>query len=198
MEICGEKLPKIYIRHKKAPEWDEKFKSYSISFYQLIDNLDLEPQRYYKLLEKILLDTKTIHFASLLSKEDLLYLKKLVYTLAIYGFRFINIEYLSLYGLGAKRVAKWAKEYNNGKDIEQKDIVIGIYSTLITKEDFRKIQDKEKIKEYIGNILDEKIVMFSSNNKPIHFTDTKKVGSSSRKKIKIDFLHKPDSESSSG
>lgn len=186
MLIDMKKLPKKYIRHKKAPKWDEKFKSHSISFYQLIDNLDLEPQRYYDLLKKILLDTETIHFAYLLPKEDLLYLKKLVYTLAIYGFRFIDIEQLSLYGLGAKRAAKWAKEYNNGKDIEQKDIVIGIYSKLITKKDFRELPDEDAIREYIDRILDEKIVMFSSDNNkkitPIHFTDTKKVSSSNRKK----------------
>lgn len=186
MLIYGKKLPKKYIRHKKAPELNEELKSYSISFSQLLENLNLEPQKYYDLLEKILLDTETIHFASLLPKEDLLYLKKLVYTLAIYGFRFIDIEYLSLYGLGAKRVAKWTKEYNDGKDIEQKNIVIGIYSTLITKEDFRKIHGEDKIREYIGQILDEKIVMFSSDNnekiKPINFRDTKKVSSSNRKK----------------
>lgn len=187
MKIYEKELPKKYIRHKRAPKWNENFRNYSISFSELLENLDLEPQRYYELLEKILLDTETTHFASLLPKEDLLYLKKLVYTLAIYGFRFIDIEYLSLYGLGAKRAAKWTKEYNDGKDIEQKDIIIRIYSTLITKEKFREIHDEDKIREYIVQILDKKIVMFLSDEKtkkikPVHFRDTKKVSSSNRKK----------------
>lgn len=161
MLINEKKVPFKCTRRKKAPELGEELNGYSISFSELLEELRLDPERYHELLMKILLDTETTHFAYLLPKEDLLYLKKLIYTLASLGFKYIDIEYLSLYALGAKRSAIWAKKYNNDKKIKIKDRIIGIYSTLITKKEFRKIHDEDIIKSYAAKIMDQKFVMFS-------------------------------------
>lgn len=198
-------------RHRKAPKWSEEFEEYSITLSELLDRLEVDSSRYYEILNKILLNTEHIHFKSLLPEGDLSFLKKFSYTLTTFGFRSTNIEYLSLYGIGAKKAKKWAQEYNISKDAQEqkqqalqkgkvssklntkpkpimyKNVAIGIYSTLINKDAFKNITDQFKIENYIKQIMEEKIYMFSYTDdskimQPIRFFDAKQQDVSDRKK----------------
>jgi len=198
-------------RHRKAPKWKNEFKEFSIKFSELLDCLKLDSNKYYEILNQILLDTEHVHFKTLLSEEDFRFLKEFSYTLTVFGFRFTNIEYLSLYGIGAKKAKIWANEYNTMKNMREqivqdsqggkisskattqlqpimyRNVVIGIYSTLIDKDTFKNIINKSKIENYINHIMEEKIYMFSYTDnskimKPIHFFDAKRQNISDRKK----------------
>ena len=187
MLMNGKKPIVKYTRHRKAPSTKSGFEMYSMKFSTLLEDMGFDSDRYFEIIKNVLLDSRNIHHSCALPEDDLNYLKKVIYTLAVYGFQYQQIEYLTLYGVGAKRASVWVKKYIGDKPFLQKNIVIGIYSTLIEKTAFREIKQTNKKEDLLTQIMEEEVIMFSYNfdNKkmrPVSFLTATKEKESNRKK----------------
>ncbi len=165
------------IRHPKK-ELENIRKSEKITFYNLLYEVDLDPERYKRVLQKMFLNVfveePIRHINKYLGKDDYQYMKRVIYFLGSLGFRFTDIRSLFLDLFGEGKSARWAKEYSKeiGEDLFlQKPVNIYLYDEnsklqescdeYAKKSEYqyaRKERQKERLNEIIDMTMDRNIV----------------------------------------
>lgn len=183
MLVDGKNISKMSsIRQKKAPKWEDKFNKYSIKFSEILEILDININTYSEIICTIILDNnKNHHISKKISPDNYIFLKESISRLVEFGFTFTDIEYLTLYAVGAKRAADFAKK--DDKNIKQKNLIVGIYNNIIEKNDLSTMKKEKEIGDLCDSILEEKVYLFSSESrKPINIYETKQLEVSNRRK----------------
>jgi len=151
------------IRHlKKCPDITEKDKRYK--FEDLIQEIGLDKKKYKLILHKIAIEEECDHHSEALNTEEYAYLKEIVYTLALYGFQFKQIQYLLLFQVSNSRVGKWAKEFNGEKkQLLIKPIQICTDTNNISKEQVEELilkGDTSGVIKLIQTIYAQELIMY--------------------------------------
>ncbi len=151
------------IRHlKKCPIPTEKDQIYK--FEDFIQDIGLDKQKYKLILHKITIEKEHDYHSEVLDPDEYLYLKEIIYTLALYGFQFKQIQYLLLFQVSNSRVGKWAKEFNGEKnEFLIKPIQICTDTSKISKEQVEELilkGDNSNIIKLIQIIYAQELIMY--------------------------------------
>lgn len=202
------------IRQKKAPKWKSDFEIYSVSLEEIFGRLDtnelfeknnidklrkklrieesynigfLDINMYVDILKKLLVDKKIYHISKILSNRELFFIIVFTVVLVRTGFRFIDVEYLTLKAIGAKKASNWVNKYYGSTINLQKDLIVGVYKNDDINKDALTIKKENDLFPLIEDILKMKIVFFQNQEKkidikPIYFNEIKNVSFVNRKK----------------
>jgi hypothetical protein len=229
MLINGENIfLKKSIRQKKAPKWKDNFESYAVNLEEIFERLNtnelfeknnidklrkelrieesynfelLDIDMYVDILGKIILDKNAYHISKVLSNKELFFIIVFTVVFVRMGFRFIDIEYLTLKAIGAKKASNWVDKYYGSTVNLHKNLIVGIYAEIPPKEPTESatitlvninkvpltIEKENDIITLIENILKLKIVFFLDQSKkidikPIYFNEIKNISFVNKKK----------------
>lgn len=159
--------PQKSIRHlKKCPKTTEEDQSYKIE--EFIQKIGLDIKLYKQILHKMTIDRENYRHSDALDIKEYTSLKKIVYTLALYGFQFKQIQYLLLFQVSNSRVGKWAKEIQEGNTLLIKPIQICTDTSKISKEqvdDLISEGDNSNIIRLSQMIYAQELIMYDINTR---------------------------------
>lgn len=202
------------IRQKKAPEWKSNFETYAIKFEEILERLIikelfdenninklkeelkieksyniefLDINMYVDILKKLLINRNTYHISKILSNKELFFIIVFTVVLIRTGFRFIDVEYLTLKAIGAKKASNWLNKYYGSTINKHKDLIVGIYKDDDINKDTLTIGKESDLILLVENILTKKIVFFLNQEKkidikPIYFNKIGNVSFVNKKK----------------
>ena len=125
----------------------------------------MDKEKYKKILQSIVKKDKSDHLLETLGKDQYRYLKKIAYTLALYGFQFKQIQYLLLYQISNGRIGKLAKSFK-GKEtttFPTKSIQICTSTRGILEEQVSDLILKgndTSVTQLIQKIYEQEIIMY--------------------------------------
>ncbi len=152
------------IRHlRKCPDPTEKDQTYK--FEDFMQKIGLDKQKYKKILQCIVKKDKNESLYKTLGEDQYNYLKKIAYTLALYGFQFKQIQYLLLYQVSNSRIGKLAKKFIGEKTttFPIKPIQICTNTSDILEEQVNDLilkGNNSSVTQLIQKIYEQEIIMY--------------------------------------
>lgn len=185
MRYRGQRTGEKKITHPKKELDLNNYQNHAITFEDFIIAMGIDVYEYENIFKNLIIKENHFIKKKLDNKEQYDYLHYIIYTLATYGFRFIDISYFFMDKVSHTSIGKLARNYQN-KPFMQKPIQVEIprnQEHIPEYQSWAEVLNAHTVKDLITIMLEHKIYLWHIHKqKFLSIKNAKNLKRESRKK----------------